>query len=110
MKKLLNLKDFVDSIKEYYLESYNTERVLKLILAYNDFLDQELKLDMFVGDKPLLYGVSEDQARFIINSIRFKTITDLIELGVFDLEHDHTHDVYGWYDESEIVNTEKEIG
>lgn len=54
--KLITLNDFVDNIKDYVNESHSVERGLQLIFAYNDFLNQPIKEEMFTGITPLFEG------------------------------------------------------
>lgn len=53
MYKLRTLSEFTEDIEDYVNESKNSERGLKLIFAYNDFLSQTIKEDMFTGENPL---------------------------------------------------------
>jgi hypothetical protein len=55
MKKLITLNEFTEDIADYVNESMNFERGLKYIFAYNDFLNQPIKEDMFIGENPLFY-------------------------------------------------------
>ena len=56
LDKLITLNDFVDNIKDYVNESHSTERGLRLIFDYNDFLNQDIKEEMFMGETPLFDG------------------------------------------------------
>ena len=53
MDKLINLNQFTKEIEDYVHESNNVERGLQLIFAYNDFLSQPIKEEMFIGENPL---------------------------------------------------------
>lgn len=53
MYKLRTLNEFTEDIEDYVNESKNVERGLKLIFAYNDFLNQPIKEEMFIGENPL---------------------------------------------------------
>ena len=56
LDKLITLNDFVDNIKDYVNESQSTERGLRLIFDYNDFLNQPIKEEMFTGGNSLFEG------------------------------------------------------
>jgi len=53
LDKLICLNDFVDNVRDYVNESQSTERGLNLIFSYNDFLNQDIKEEMFTGDNTL---------------------------------------------------------
>lgn len=53
MNELKTLNEFTEDIEDYVNESRNEERGLKLIFAFNDFLNQPIKEDMFIGENPL---------------------------------------------------------
>jgi len=56
LDKLMCLNDFVDNIRDYVNESQSHERGLKLIFDYNDFLNQDIKEEMFTGENCLFPG------------------------------------------------------
>lgn len=56
LDKLISLNEFVDDILDYVNESESTERGLKLIFDYNDFLNQDIKEEMFTDKDPLFPG------------------------------------------------------
>ncbi len=56
LDKLITLNDFVDNICDYVNESQSAERGLKLIFDYNDFLNQNIKAEMFTGEDCLFPG------------------------------------------------------
>ncbi len=56
LDKLITLNDFVDNIKDYVNESQSTERGLRLIFDYNDFLNQQIREEMFTGENALFEG------------------------------------------------------
>lgn len=56
LDKLISLNEFVDDILDYVNESQSHERGLKLIFDYNDFLNQDIKEEMFTDEEPLFPG------------------------------------------------------
>ena len=50
---LVSLSEFVDKASDYTLESKNTDRGLKMIYAYNNFLNTPICEEMFTGENPL---------------------------------------------------------
>ena len=56
LDKLICLNDFVDDIQDYVAESQNHIRGVQLIFDYNNFLNQDIKEEMFTGENPLFEG------------------------------------------------------
>ena len=50
---LVSLSEFVDGISDYTSQSKNTDRGLKMIYAYNNFLKTPICEEMFTGKNPL---------------------------------------------------------
>src|SRR3990167_2364105 len=51
--ELVSLSEFVDGISDYTSQSKNTDRGLKMIYAYNNFLKTPICEEMFTGKNPL---------------------------------------------------------
>ena len=71
LDKLISLNEFVDDILDYVNESQSTERGLKLIFDYNDFLNQDIKKEMFTDECPLFPGfVNIMQSEALVRQIK----------------------------------------
>ena len=68
---LVSLSEFVDKASDYTLESKNTDRGLKMIYAYNNFLNTPICEEMFTGENPLFIDfVKCTQATALNNNIK----------------------------------------
>lgn len=64
MDKLITLNSFVAEVEQYALESLNYERATQLIFAYNDFLNQAISEEMFIGDNALFPNFTKCTQKF----------------------------------------------
>lgn len=64
MEKLITLNSFVTEVEQYARESLNYERTAQLIFAYNNFLNQPINEEMFIGDKALFPNFTKCNQKF----------------------------------------------
>lgn len=53
MENLRTLNHFVVEIEQYVKESFDYQKLIEVIFAYNDFLNQPIREEMFLGENPL---------------------------------------------------------
>ena len=79
--KLIPMTDYVNQILAYAHESRNDECGMRLIKWYAEFIQQQLKLEMFEGINPLFVGFTHETQ---IQALKNKSKKSFWEFGVND--------------------------